>query len=105
MSQTVYAIRLKGDGESRYIGLTTIPVACRLGNHLSGSPLSDFHAWLRSNADDVEAVVLGRCEGRANGLALEKAKIKEALALGYRLFNRHHVPGAHVRLPRVKAAA
>ena len=101
MSFTIYALRLKGSTEARYIGQTGHTAEHRLKN-LAGTawhmpvptPLS---VWLMEHGAEVECLVLALVATREDALRLEREAISFALALGHRLFNRQHVP-THLKI-------
>lgn len=101
MSFTIYALRLKGDPEVRYVGQTANleqrfqyhrSYCCRIPWHTT------FTLWLKNNAGAIECVEIGTAPTREEARLSERAAINLCLALGHRLFNRHLVP-AEKRLP------
>lgn len=91
MTWTIYGIRLKGDPEVRYIGMTGKAIARRLKQHRQTPCVPNLSPWLRENECAVEvfpiASVASECEARAT----EKVIIALCVRLGHRLFNRAHV--------------
>lgn len=93
---TIYGLRVSGDREVRYIGLTNCPVEERLAGHLSAAarrrhnlPLCD---WLQFHGERVEIFKIGYAETRTEAQSLERALIGIATGLGQRLFNQRCVP-------------
>jgi hypothetical protein len=96
MSYYIYALRLKGDPEARYIGLTSKSPEARLAGHLSIAKCMPrktvFVHWLLDNRDNIEAIKLGHVETLAEARIAERTFIAFSLRFGHRLFNRNHVP-------------
>jgi hypothetical protein len=98
MTFTVYALRLKGETEVRYIGLTNGDPqnrvcnlrSCEVGLHRA----SLFGQWLDSHYGDIEALTLATCKDRSEGKAAEIEAITMAVKTGQRLFYRDQVPKA-----------
>lgn len=97
MSFTVYGIRLKGDPEVRYVGLTYKPLQRRLKEHLRTPCCPNLSPWLRENLDRIDVFAIASVEDREQTKATEKVIISLCARLNHRLFNRTHVP-LHLRL-------
>lgn len=105
----IYALRLKGGVEARYIGLTSKSVAHRLAGHFSVAQSmprkSTFAWWLLENRQNVEAVPLAKVDTTVfkEAQAYERTFIALVLQLGHGLFNRKHVPADRL-LPAYREA-
>jgi hypothetical protein len=98
---TVYALRLIGDAEIRYIGQTNGDPAERLVNlrscEVGFRNATPFGEWLDRHRAQIEVRKLATFPTREEAKAGEKAAIMLALTIGARLFNRDHVP-KHLRI-------
>jgi hypothetical protein len=107
MTWTVYALRVHGENEPRYIGQTSREPFVRMITHLAhafNSPANSFREWLTSNARVIEAVEVSQHDTLADAREAERAAIILSLAKGHRLFNHRMVPAAQ-RTPKAKVAA
>jgi hypothetical protein len=95
MSYTVYGLRLKGEKEPRYVGMTRRPTEYRLQRHCSYAltRTGPFPEWLNENFRNIEVVPLAKSADREVAKATEKLAILLFLAAGQSLFNQAHVPG------------
>lgn len=105
---TVYALRVKGDPEVRYIGQTW-NVEQRLAGHLSTAHhmpwATTFADWLKGNRDSIEAVELATADTREEARRIERETVAVFLALDHRLFNQWLVPAEKRQAPRQARAA
>lgn len=97
MSHSVYGIRLKGDVEVRYVGLTRHSEKWRLRQHFYMNAgrcgaSTPFGIWLHENRANVEVFQIWEAETSDQGLVMERGTIEMCTRLGHRLFNRQHVP-------------
>lgn len=92
MTHTVYGLRLKGDPEVRYVGLTCKDLKRRLRQHRTGGNSPLLSPWLRENSDEVEIFPIAAVECREEATATEKVMIALCCRLDHRLFNRAHNP-------------
>ena len=103
MSFTIYGLRLKGDGEVRYIGQTMRTPEVRLEDHLSAAdhaPVPQgLSLWLLDNRESVEVFRIDELPAVQEAKMVERALIKAFARLGHRLFNCHHLPKS-ARIPR-----
>lgn len=101
MIYTVYALRLRGDAEIRYVGQTSGDPTLRVPNLLCSEEgvwnTTLFGQWLRANRSEIEARAVAIFETREEAKCGERAAIGMALLAGQRLFNRDHVP-KHLRI-------
>lgn len=92
----IYALRLRGDSEVRYVGMTSVSIEARLRGHISyasNHPIPTIYsAWIVDNWREIEVVKIGQANERTEALALERSMMTAMLALGHRLFNRWGVP-------------
>lgn len=95
---TIYGVRLKGDTEVRYVGLTRQTLRARHFNH-RGDANSPVQRWLLDNGDDAELFAITNCGSREEARSTEKLVIAACLAMNHRLLNRDGVP-AHLRRVR-----
>jgi len=95
MSYTVYGLRLKGDREPRYVGITWRGVEYRLRRHFSYSRgrTGRLSEWLNANRDKIEPFRIAETDDREVAKATEKLAIATLIAAGQRLLNQAHVPG------------
>lgn len=95
MTIAIYALRLKGDTEVRYIGQSANP-AERLRGHISharGMPWrTDFAEWLVRHESEIEVVLLTTAETREDARCVERTTVATFVALDHRLFNQWLVP-------------
>ena len=95
---TVYAIRISGDCEARYIGQTSLSPEKRLSAHFGEAHPSGwasrtpFDEWLIGHRDEIEAIPLATFGSRLEAKAFERQLICALAKLGNRLFNRDHMP-------------
>jgi hypothetical protein len=105
VSHYVYGLRLRGDPEVRYVGMTSRAVEQRLAGHMSIAGCmprkTAFCWWLLENRAEIEAFKIARVETLEDAVAHEKVFIAFCLKLDHRLFNRKHVP-ADRRLPEYR---
>ena len=98
MSYTVYALRLRGEIEARYIGQTQRALADRLHSHILAAKLPvrprPLAVWLIENMGQIEVIDLAAFGDRASAINYERNAISLCAALGNRLFNIHGVPKA-----------
>ncbi len=98
----IYGLRLRGDREIRYVGVTR-NMQARLRKHFYRSDIwsrqKPLIAWIRGNRPNIEIFEIERIaergqpfETRAAALAAERDAITICLKLGQRLFNQTHVP-------------
>lgn len=84
MKHFVYALRVSGTKEVRYIGQTRRSTDARLLDHRRHAQLmalpTKFARWLMEN--DVEAIVIDECDSEFAAKCLERAKIAAALRTG-----------------------
>jgi len=92
MKHTVYAVRLKGDVEMRYVGLTYRNLEFRLRQHITSPCSVDFRAWLIAHRGEIEAFPIAQSYDREIAKATERTVIALCARFGHRLFNRAHVP-------------
>jgi hypothetical protein len=108
VTYTVYALRIKGDIEPRYIGQTAHDPETRLkslrSEYMAGFDPTPLARWLHANRQDVEAVALASAASREDARSIERKAVHICLALGHRLFNRDHVP-ASLRIDRSTQSA
>lgn len=95
----IYGVRLKGDTEVRYVGVTTQGLRRRHFNH-RGDASSPIQRWLLDNGNEAETFAITRCATRPEALATERLLITACLAMNHRLFNRDGVP-KHLRRDRL----
>lgn len=91
MTFTVYGIRLKGDVEVRYVGLTYKPIERRLKEHLRTPSVPNFTPWLQANRQRIQVFAIASVADREHAKATEKVIIGLCSMLDHRLFNRAHV--------------
>lgn len=96
---TIYAIREVGTIEPRYIGQTSRGPECRLNRLIwearNCSNLDiRFYKWLRENRHKIEAIEVSTAETRDEAKAQERLLIQSLANMGFRLFNRDHMPRA-----------
>lgn len=96
MSFTVYGIRLKGEVEVRYVGLTYKPIKRRLREHRATPCVPGLSTWLMDNWERAEVFAIASVTDREQARATEKVIITLCARLNHRLFNRTHVP-THLR--------
>lgn len=105
---TIYALRIRGQTEVRYIGQTQ-DLERRFAGHFSTANnmpwATSFAMWLKSNADEIEAVALATAETREDARRIERDTINVFLALEHRLFNQWLVPAEKRCAPRLRRAA
>lgn len=95
---SIYAIREAASQEFRYVGQTRQLPEARLHNHISYAlrnidypcETSPFSIWLRDSIIHME--VLALAETRETAKDVEKKFIEDFSSMGFRLFNKHHVP-------------
>ena len=96
MSFKIYAIRIAGDVEARYIGQTQDSGDHRLHCLLNQARIMPrrtvFANWLVDNGARLVAVTLFTVETRAEARAIERQTVQCCLALNHRLFNQWLVP-------------
>jgi hypothetical protein len=99
MSYYIYGLRVIGDTECRYVGMTSRQPEDRLKAHVAQSDRrvrwanpDPLQIWLHENKGNVEAFKIGKVETEAEARAMERTIIALSLRLGQRLFNRWHVP-------------
>lgn len=97
MTFTVYGIRLKGDPEVRYVGLTYKAIQRRLKEHLRTACCPSLTPRLHQNIDEIEIFAIASVADREQAKTTEKVIISLCVRLNHRLFNRAHVP-LHLRL-------
>lgn len=109
MSITLYALRLRGDPEVRYIGLTErTPEARHIGHILAARRMprpTSFANWLMDHDEQIEVISLEVVECAQAAQKRERELIAMFLALNHRLFNRHFVPAERRIASRVNAEA
>jgi hypothetical protein len=103
MSFYIYGIRIAGDTECRYVGMTSKQPEDRLYAHsreaiarvarkwIALDP-ECFQQWLADNHSNVEAFKIAKVDTKAEALATEKAIVALCLRLNHRLFNHWLVP-------------
>lgn len=105
MTHVIYGFREIGSTELSYVGQTKHSGAHRFGYLRSLArtktrgeydAIDEFSIWLRG---DVEVIELGSARDEQDARRRERETIEACLAMGHRLFNRHHVP-ASLRTPR-----
>lgn len=100
---TVYGLRVRGTADVRYIGQTNNLLELRLiGHHRTARRMprpTRFADWLKSHGGDVEIFSIHICTTRAEAVAKEQLVIHTCVAVGWPIFNQHHVP-PHLRLPQ-----
>lgn len=89
----VYALRVKGEMEARYIGQSKQPER-RLYEVVwealrAGCPTAN-DLWLRANRHRLELAILHECESREEAKKVEAEAIRLFAAMGHRLVNCHH---------------
>lgn len=90
---TVYGLRLKGDLEVRYVGITQKAPEVRRAQHLyssrrlSGTP---FGRWMSDNRQSVEVFRIAETLNREHAKGIEKVAIALCEAIGHRVFNLAH---------------
>jgi hypothetical protein len=99
MSYYVYGLRVIGERECRYIGLTGKSTPRGRLLNLTGMARSTnrrhpdgLWQWLLDNERNIETFKICKVENVIDGRAMEKAIITIALQLGQRLLNVQHVP-------------
>jgi predicted GIY-YIG superfamily endonuclease len=94
----VYGLRLKGDREVRYVGVTRRGLKFRLQKHVYGAkgryPQTPLCRWLVQHRADVEIFSVHETDNRGEAFRRERQMIEMATSLGQRLFNQTHVPYA-----------
>jgi hypothetical protein len=97
MRYEVYGLRLKGDRETRYVGMTRRGNDYRLKRHFyAAKPRKDNLAnWINANRADIEIFTIAETDDREVAKAAEKTIVTVALGLGQRLFNVSHTPAAN----------
>ena len=105
MTYTIYGIRLKGDREVRYVGLTYRDLKTRLRQHRTTPCVRHLMPWLVEHGEQVEVFPIATTENHEEAKTTEKVVISLCVQLNQRLFNRAHVP-PHARWePGEEAAA
>lgn len=92
MSYTVYGLRLIGETEPRYIGMTRRPLAYRVKCHLSYAcnRIGKFADWLNDNRELVEAYEIAETADRELAKVIERGIIRTRILNGHQLFNQVH---------------
>lgn len=92
---SIYALRLCGDSEVRYVGQTMQRIEDRLRGHIQYANnhgiATTYTVWILDNWRTIEAVKIAEAATRQEALVLEAQLIGVMSALGHRLFNKHHV--------------
>lgn len=95
MTIIIYALRVRGELEARYVGQSADPQK-RLQGHLGMARnmpwATNFANWLIENRNEIEAVELARAPTRAEARSVERSMVAVCLALNHRLFNQWLVP-------------
>jgi hypothetical protein len=101
MNYIVYGLRLRGDRETRYVGMTYRDLTYRLQMHTSRAAMmgdkTPFAQWLLANRGNVEAFKIAETDDKEQAKGTEKILIAACLTMRQRLFNSVHVP-ANLRL-------
>lgn len=104
MSFYIYGLRVRGDPECRYVGMTSRQPDDRLRAHASqaaswekrawGQPPDPegFTAWLTANKGNIEAFKIAKAETKAEARITERAIANLILRLDHRLFNTWLIP-------------
>lgn len=100
MTHTVYGLRIKGDREVRYIGITGNDVQLRLHIHLmrargKSREQRTLAQWLVENDGNVEIFPIAKVETKEEAVGHEKAIIALCLRLNQRLLNQRGLPPEH----------
>lgn len=100
MTWTVYGLRLKGDREVRYVGVTRHTPEKRLFGHHGewGCSQRPFPVWLRANKGNIETFAIAKVDTIEEARSHERAIIALCSRLRQRLFNRYGVE-PEFRLP------
>jgi hypothetical protein len=102
---TIYGIRLKGETEVRYVGLTYKTISVRLREHRRTPCVPGLSGWIVENGDQVEIFAIASVDNEAEAKATEKVLILLCARLNHRLFNRANVPTHLQWSPRVPQPA
>lgn len=93
---TIYGLRVRGEREVRYIGMTNCAVETRLAGHLNAAELRrhnfELCDWLRLHGEEIEIFKIAYAETRSEAQGIERAIIGLCMKLGQRLFNQRCVP-------------
>lgn len=100
MTYSIYGLRLNGEREVRYIGLTSKSLPARLAKHIAfargWTVRRDFYDWLIENASAVEIFKIAEAATAEDAAAVERETIHLCVKLQQRLFNETHVPRSQV---------